>query len=195
MVELRQIRQLGLIGLIGGAFLSVYAIPDAFDPGTFSGEGTVAILYGAILIAILGLLFLGHIGLHLLHRDDYGLLGRVSFLIVSLGFVLSLTGFFVGYVLGQGNFDLFGITDGAFILAIASLLILILFGSMPLGYAVYRTGVLPRYGPLALIVSIPLGIIGLALLNAYGFVGLISPYGVGWIVLGYTIWSYSGPIS
>lgn len=191
MVQPHQIRQLGLVGLISGAFLSVYAIPDAFDPGTFSGEGAIAILYGEILIAILGLLFLGYIGLHLLHRDRYGLIGRGSFFIVALGFVLCLTGFFIGYVLGQGNFDLFGVPDGAFILAIASLILLILFGSIPLGYAVYRAGILPWYGPLALIVSIPLGIIGLALLNAYGFVGLISPYGIGWIILGYTIWSYS----
>lgn len=112
-------------------------------------------------------------------------------MIVSLGFLLTLTGFFIGYVLTRGNFDLFGVTDGAFILAILSLILLILFGSIPLGYAVYRVHILPRYAPLALIISIPLGIAGLVLLSAYGFVGLISPYGVGWIVLGYAIWTYS----
>lgn len=181
---------MGLVGLLGGAIFSVYAIPDAFDPETFSGTGDTAVLYGHVLLVPLIFFLVGVVGLHRYHKDTYGRLGRASFYAVASGLILMISGFFYGYVLRRGQFDIFGIEDGAFIVSMLSFFVLVVLGSIPLGYATYRARLLPSVAPLALILSVPIGFATLAVTNAYGFVGLVTPYGLGWVILGYYLWSH-----
>lgn len=180
--------------MLGGALLAVYGIPDALDPGTFSGTGPIAMMYGQFLMIPLIFILIGAIGLHRLHRGTYGRLGRWSFYSVAFGLVIMVTSSFYGYVITGGTFELFGIRDGAFIVFILSFFTLVLLGSIPLGYAYYRANVLPSIGPVLLVLSIPVGFSLLVVLDAvlnWGgpYVGLVTPYGIAWLVLSYQLWS------
>lgn len=185
---------MGLVGLLGGAILAVYGIPDALDPGTFSSTGATAVLYGQILVIPLIFLLVGVIGLHWFHEDTYGRLGRWSFYAVALGLVLMVSMAFYVYVITRGRFDLFGIEDGAFMVFILSYFVLVLLGSIPLGVACYRAGVLPTIGPLLLTLAGPVGfgifVVLAAVLNWGGpFIGVTTPYGIAWVVIGYQLWT------
>lgn len=197
MVAIHKVRQAGLVGLLGGAILAVYGIPDALDPGTFSGTGATAVLYGQVLMVPLVLLLVGLVGLYWLHEDAFGPLGRWSATTVALGLALMIASAFYGYVVTGGTFELLGVEDGAFIVLILSFFVLVLIGSIPLGYATLRAGVLPRRGPWALMLAAPVGFAVFAVLAGvlqWGgpFVGVTAPYGVAWIIVGNDLWSRPG---
>lgn len=189
--------QLGLAGMFGGLLLAVYGVPDVLDPATFSGSSTTATVYGLLLALPMVGVLAGVVGLWRYHEDTFGRLGRWSTAAVALGLVLLVLALLWGYGVTGGTFALFGVPDAAFVVMVLSLLVLVLCGSIPLGYATYRAGRLPPAAPLALLASVPLGVAGFAVLlvvleSGGPYVGLLLPYGVAWTLLGHRLWRAVG---
>lgn len=185
--------QLGLAGMLGGLLLAVYGIPDVLDPATFSGSSATATVYGLLLVVPMVGVLAGVVGLRRYHEDTFGRLGRWSAAAVAVGLVLVVLALLWGYGVTGGTFALFGVPDAVFVVMVLSLLVLVLGGSIPLGYATYRAGRLPPAAPLALLASVPLGFAAFAVLlsvfeSGGPFVGLLFPYGVAWTLLGHRLW-------
>ena len=181
----------GLAGGVGGALFALYAIPDLVDPGTFSGSGRTAFVYGAFLVVPLALMLIGLVGLHARLRAETGRLERAGYALSLFGFGVALLAELYGYGVAGGEFDLLGIGDGYFVVFVLSLFV-VLAGSALVGVAGWRAGVEPRPG-FALFAASVLGVPLLFVLSetAIGtpFVALTVPYGTAWALIGFHLWS------
>jgi hypothetical protein len=167
------IRWSGLASLVGGAlWVAVFAVhawglssgpAEGPPPVSFVGLG----LPGLLAVLLIGSGFVG------LDRPSwrrngggYGRLGRI-------GFDLVLLAVFVLFVSSSSrNIGLIG----AFLLMV---------GSVMVGVAALRTGLLPRWGATALVV----GSLAFVLFNDEGArVWLAVPYGAAWMAVGYLMW-------
>lgn len=186
-----RVRQYGMAGLVGGVLLALYTIPDLIDPGTFSGTGSLALVYGAFIIVPLVLMLLGLLGLHARLRLETGRLERLGYYVSLLGFVAAILAELYGYGLVETGFDPFDSGDIYFIVFILSLFALII-GSAIIGVTGLREGVGPRVGFALFLLSL-LGIPLVFVLSdtAIGtpFVAITLPYGAAWTVVGYHLWS------
>lgn len=183
--------QLGLSGVFGGLLLAGYGVSDVVDATTFGGQSPAATVYGLLLaVPVVGVLA-GVVGLGRFHEDTFGRLGRWSAGAVALGLVV--LALLWGYGVTGGTFALFGVPDAAYVILVLDLLVLVQGGSVPLGYATYRAGLLRPAAPLTLLASVPLGFAAVAVLlevPAPGgpYVGLLFPYRIAWTLLGHRLW-------
>jgi hypothetical protein len=124
-----------------------------------------------VVLFVISLLLLaaGLVGLHTLHKDSYGLLGRVGFYLAvaavaarALGAVVFLTGSSaLEWISFPGTLGM-------------------LVGLVIYGFATLQARVLPRWYGLALIVSMPISLP----LAVYG----TALFGLILVVLGYALW-------
>jgi hypothetical protein len=135
------------------------------------------------------LLLMGLKGFHAIHRRSYGWLGRVGLLVSFAALVVAFAG---------GAFEMMNMASAGTASTLANLALIVGFfilawGSALLGLAI--TGTLrdpPLYlGGLLLTIAVPLGLLFVfvtgAAWNLEFWVGLIVPYGVAWMVLGYAL--------
>ena len=118
-----------------------------------------------ILLVVVGL-----VGFHELQRGSYGRIGRAGFYTVVVASLIQVVGL-VGFLLGSMALEWLILVGG-----LGSLVGFVLYGA-----ATLRTGVLPRWCGVAIIVvlpaSIPLG----------EYASLL--FGIVWLALGYVLWS------
>ena len=131
-------------------------------------------LVGAFLVVALTGTLLGLVGLHARQATSYGELGGAGFVLALAGGSVMLVGLVLVFLgLGIGSFaQFFG-------------LLMLVMGLVLLGVATLRTGTLPRWCGMALIVA------ATALLVLVGYGGNIV-FGAVWLGLGYVLWSGRG---
>lgn len=154
----------------------------------FGTHGEVYATYGKVFFLVYLLFMIGLVSLHA-RLDGYaGRLERRGFQIVLLGLVMNLMGNVADYWFGDEilHESLRGLI---FTLGTGLGTLVYVIGSVLLGVAILRTRVLPRWSGWTLITAPTLGIVlGLWLVEHLPS-ALVLPVGLGWILLGYTLWS------
>lgn len=120
------------------------------------------------------------------HKGSYGRLGTVGVVVVFVGYALTFFGSAPAVLLsadGSRGLILAG-QDLEFLGALVAGL-----GAILLGIALWRARSAPRVAALLLVVALPVGITGVVLMSALGFVniaGLLLTvlYGGAWMMLG-----------
>ncbi len=151
--------------------------------------------YNRSMPVVLVLLLVGLAGAHALQRRTYGWLGTAGFAVASIGLVAMIVGNVAEFwAFTEESYGIGPLRDAAW--AVFGLGLLAFYiGSVLFGIATLRGRVLPRLGALLLLVWFPVGFVVSGLLQLAGlpedlsFSGLTGLCGVGWMILGYAIWS------
>jgi hypothetical protein len=186
-------RRGGLAGVVGGALWALTPLREPLLGGRFP-EDPVFRPYNLVLLVIVALLAASLLALRVRYGGSYGRLGTAGVVVIFLGYALLFFGSFPAVLLspeGQRGLILAG-QDVGFLGALVAG-----FGAVTLGVALWRTRTAPRAGALLLIVALPVGIAGVLLVSALGFVDaaglpLTVLYGGAWIVLGLHLGSQRG---
>lgn len=157
-----------------------------------TAEGNRAVLgltegnYRAILNPTLLLIALGLFGLYRVHKSRLNTLGLIGFWVTGM----SLTAWLIGNVLEFGLFGVLFWPYGWGVVLVATLGISI--GLVLLGFEFLKAKLL---APWSRSLPIIIGVISLAgfFISKPGMV-FIS-FGIGWILLGYALWSYETGLS
>lgn len=179
-------------GLVGGAgwVLFPWGTPftEAEEGVPAAGEVVSAIYFGLLLVAPALLLLVGLAALDAHHRGHYGRLGTAGALVTALG----LGAMFTGLAWEMTTISASGETSAIGHAIWMPGFLVLLPGSILLGAAVWRSGVLPRARlvglllvlviPISIVVAIVGGMI-FAESNTGFWLGLTLPYGLVWIVL------------
>ena len=196
MPRQRMIRYGGPAAMLGGAlylitFGMVYLIYDLFAEqakGTFFGDHAFIHMFDTPMFIFL---LLGALALYLRQRGDFGLAGKAGLYLTAFGFALGAVGGAMIVVVGLtvGDEATMGVLD-----MIAHLLSHVFYalGSVLLGIATYRAGILPRTA------AILMGVGPIWLFAMFGagfnqsFLLLLPPVAataLGWMWLGYALFS------
>lgn len=187
------VRDLGSVGMLGGALLTVYALPDLVAPITFSLTGGPARLYGLLLLAPLCCLVVGHVALRTARSDDLGRIARTALRGSELGTALAAAGVAAYFGLSIGTVA--GVTDAAFLCVVLGL-----FGALccscAFGAARLRTAGIAM--PAAALFAAPLVTafalaVSLATALPIRFAVVSVPYGVAWTLTGYHLFDSGRP--
>jgi hypothetical protein len=197
LVSASLIRWSGLALLVAG-LLSAGVVP--FHPSDADPGGVLSPLWLPIhlLFALAFVLSLfGLVGLHLRQADKAGVLGLVGFVLtfaasaVLVGVLIILEAYILPAIaaseaapkLLDSAGPLFGGGLGQLILIVSSVMAL---GSILLGAAIIRAGVLPRWAGVLLIAGAPLAAFWPPLPQIAGTIGIIL-FGLGYAWLGYAL--------
>ncbi len=184
----------GSAAVLGGAlylvtFGMVYLIYDLFaeqTKGTFVGSHAFIHMFDTPMFVFL---LLGAVALYLRQRSSFGLLGKAGFYLTALGFLLGAVGGAMIVVVGlaAGDRATMGILD-----MIAHMLSHVFYalGSILLGIATFRAGILPKAGAILMAIG-PVWLFAMfgAGLNQ-SFLLLLPPVvstALGWMWLGYAL--------
>jgi hypothetical protein len=147
--------------------------------------------YNLALLVIVVLLAAGLLALRARYKGSYGRLGAAGVVVVFVGYAMMFFGSLPAVVLSpEGSRGLIQAgQDLGFLGALVAGL-----GAVPLGIALLRARSAPRAGALLLIVALPVGIVGVIIVSAVGFVNIAGLpltvlYAGAWIVLGGQLWS------
>ena len=188
------IRWSGLVGMVCGALWALWYV-GAYFVGWAPTSKPEYETYNRLMTIVLLLLLVGLAGAHTLQRSINGWLGTIGFVLASLGLVVMIAGnvtefwAFTEEAYGSDslrNFGWMGFGLGQLTPYI---------GSVLFGVATLRARMLPRLGALLLLVWFPAGMMMSGLLQlasvpeALAFSGLTGLCGLGWIILGYALWS------
>lgn len=149
----------------------------------FAGSGLLrlalpeALLAEALFAFAFVPMLVGLAGFHALHRDDYGVMGRVGFYTVVVATVVRVLG---AVALLSGSSALGWLVEGQGIYEAVSLIIMAGFALY--GAATLRASTLPRWCGIGLVVGLPVTI---PLDHVWG----AMLFGVLWLGLGYVLWS------
>lgn len=190
----RLIRYAGPAAMLGGAlyiatFGMVYVIYGLFPDrtgGTFLGEHA---FIHAFEVPMYVFLLLGATGLYLRQRDRFGLAGKAGFYLTAFGFALGAVGGAMVLVIGPlaGDGATAGFPD---LVAHALSHVFYAAGSVLLGIATYRAGVLPKE-PAVMAGVGPAWQLALFFTGAERSFTLLLPPSVltalGWMWLGYAL--------
>ena len=183
MSSLDLIRWGALAALVAGAALIVEGLltlvgpeqgPEAVGSPFFYLSNVVFVI---AFIGILG----GLIGLHARQAPSYGKIGRAGLVASLIGIALMLLTTVISMAAAGRPIGIVGAIFG-----IAFLVTLV--GFVLYGAATLQAKVLPRWGGVALIVTLPVSIV----LSGYGGNAL---FGLMWLALGYVLWSQRGTTS
>lgn len=191
-----RVRSLGLVGLVGGLLWALWPFGTPFVLAGSDAPDTLGIAYGASFVIPAALILVGLWGIHAIHTGTYGRLGVVGTVVsavavAAMGIGLALDA--VGLGLFLDRLSVAGHTG--FLLGFLALVI----GSIVLGAAIYRASRLPRARlvGLWLAVAIPVGFVLQILIalagipepgeDFYFWMGLLTTYGIAWVVLGFTL--------
>ncbi len=158
----------GAFGLmLGGVVWLVLGLSNVFGYlQAIPGREDVVLLIVALLLTAVGL-----VGLDVLQRRSYGLLGRVGFYVALASLAVRALGAGI-YLAGSSALQWISYPWGT---------IAMMVGFVAYGVATLRAGVLPRWYGLALIISMPVSLP----LATYG----TALFGLILVVLGYALWS------
>ncbi len=185
MASTTSIRWGGFAGMAGGAIWALTPLREPLLGGRFP-EHPVFRPYNLVLLVITALLAAGLLALLVRYGGSYGRLGTAGVVVIFAGYAMLLLGSTPAVLLsaeGSRGLILAG-QDLGFLGALVAGV-----GAVLLGIALWRTRSAPRVGALLLIVALPVGIVGVILVSAVGFVDIAGLpltvlYGGAWIVLG-----------
>ena len=157
----------------------------------FLGFGTyeeVYATYGKVFFLVYLLFLLGLVGLLVRVGEHAGRSGKWGFRLAFIGLAMNLIGNVGDYWLGR---EVLGQPLWGMSFAIGTLLgtLVYMVGSVVLGGVILRTSVLPRRGGWTMIFAPTLGIVLGLLLIVHLPSALVLPLGLGWVLVGHTLWS------
>jgi hypothetical protein len=201
MSSSRLIRWSGLALLLAGLLV---AIPILFHPSDADPQAVLNSIWvpvHSLFVSGAVLMLFGLIGFYASQIERAGGLGLIGFILTFIGnalivFVLALEAFVIPVIAanaaGQALLDpagpLFGGLLGLVLLLMAGIFAL---GTILLGIATFRAGMLPRWAGVLLAVGGPLLAFWPPLPQMLGTIGGVL-VGVSFIWSGYTIWAGSG---
>lgn len=175
----------GLAGMVGGALWALTPLRQPLLGGSFP-EHPVFRPYNLVLLVIVVLLAAGLLALRVHHKGSYGRLGAAGVVVVFVGYAMMFFGSLPAVLLSaDGSRGLIRAgQDLGFLGALVAGV-----GAVLLGIALLRARTASRVGALLLIVALPVGIVGVFIVAAAGFVNIAGLpltvlYGGAWIVLG-----------
>ncbi|MDP9458672.1 MAG: DUF973 family protein [Actinomycetota bacterium] len=157
-------RRGGLAAIVGGALWAITPLREPLLGGSFPG-------YLAVLLAM------GLLALHARYKGSYGRLGTAGVFVIFGGYALMFLGSIPAVVFTEEG-PLTLIRTGQDLGFLGALVALV--GAFLLGLALWRSRAASRLGALLLIVSLPVGLLGVILLSAIGFE---DAAGLPWTVL------------
>jgi hypothetical protein len=181
----RLVSDAGSIGMLGGASLAVYGVPDLFFPIVFRLTGPVSRMYALLLVPPLACIAVGHVALWSATDDRAGRLA----LLAAVG-SLTLSGASVVCYFGLSVTTVAGLVDAPFLG-----LLLGVCGAVGSDMAFWLSGrVTATERPAS---GLALAVAPLATLGWLGAVAVTPlrlrfavvsvPYGLAWLVLGYRL--------
>ena len=175
----------GLASMVGGALWALTPLREPLLGGRLP-EDPVFRPYNLVLLIMAVLLAVGLSALRARYKGSYGRLGTGGVVTVFVGYALMFLGSVPAVVLSPGGSRglIMAGQDLGFLGALVAGL-----GAVLLGIALLRLRSAPRVGALLLIAALPVGILGVILVSALGFVDIAGLpltvlYGGAWIVLG-----------
>jgi hypothetical protein len=181
----RPVSDAGSVGMLGGALLAVYGVPDLFFPIIFRLTGPVSRMYALLLVPPLACIAVGHVALWQATADTPGRLA-------IRGALCSLALTTVGLVcyFGLSITTLAGVVDAPFLGILAGLC-----GTLGSGAAFGLSGRLAardRGASGRLLVVAPLiTLLALVLVVVtplrLSFAAVSTPYGLAWVAIGYRL--------
>jgi hypothetical protein len=188
----KYIRSSGLASMLGGVLLSGLFAVILFVPESIGAPFIALFLY--VWVSLIA----GLIGLHARQKGHYGAAKWLAW----IGLVLTMIGPLQSVLLGLLPFFLMGF--GLVLMSITTAFLIMGFGLVLMGIAAIKANVL-RWKALPLV----MGVLGIAAWYAYqtaaqlgsddsllwniGVQALVTFFGAGWVLLGYTLWSGKGP--
>ncbi|MBV0901032.1 hypothetical protein [Haloarcula salina] len=187
------VRDLGSVGMLGGALLTVYGLPDLLVPIAFSVTSGTARLYGLLLLPPLCCLVAGHVALRAARSDELGRVARTALRGSELGTAVAAVGVAAYFGLSIGTVA--GVTDAAFLCVVlgltGALCCSCAFGAARL----WTAGALTPEAALCaapLVTAFALAV-SLATPLPIRFAALSVPYGVAWTLVGYHLFDSGRP--
>jgi hypothetical protein len=171
--------------MVGGALWALTPLREPLLGGRFP-EHPVFRPYNLVLLVITVLLAVGLWALRARYKGSYGRLGTAGVVVVFVGYALMFLGSVPAVVLStEGSRGLIMATQDLGFLGV----LVAGVGAVLLGIALLRTRLAPRAAALLLILALPVGILGVILVSALGFVDIAGLpltvlYGGAWIVIG-----------
>ena len=158
---------------------------------TFGDRVDVLRIWGRTGLLIYLLFLVGLLGLHTRERGHRGRLESLGFQLARVGVVMNVGGNIADYWLGRALLgqELWG--AGFMIGTILGTLVYTM-GAVLLGSAIVRTGALPRWTGAVLILAPLLGVSMLFWGVRYIPANFILGNSIGWVVVGYILWSDKG---
>lgn len=185
------VRWCGLAAMLGGALWVIGTLIHASKPrGCIAQECASrpmresGLLDGTLMLLSLLLFAAGAVGLVILARrlGRFGKMGNAGVFIGAVGAALLVISGLIQAIFFGGDFPLMPYFVIPGVLALIA-------GFVPLGIAILRAGVLPRWAALLLIVG-ALAMLGFNEQTALALMAV--PLGVAWAALGYALWSGVG---
>ena len=183
------IRWGGLVAMVGGVLWALWYVGVSLVGGV--GYGT----YNRLMPVVLLLLAVGLVALHAAQKGSTGLLGRLGLVVALVGLVVMIAGNVVEFWgFSEEAYGPDSLRNSAW-MAFGLGLFAFYIGTVLFGVDTLRAGELPRFGALLLLIWFPAGLVVSSLLQLLGvpeglaFSGLTGLVGVGWLVLGYAVWS------
>lgn len=173
-------REYGVLAAIGaGVLLAVAPLPTMMVENRLIN----AVYLLPLLLLMAGLPALGA-------QTNRDIAGNIGYWVSFTGVVVSSIGSVLEAVFAPGTLAEWNLVGGVVFFVGVYLLLL---GGLFLGVGLLRTSTLSRVGPLLLVVSLPLAVIGLRGFNAMGlqeinWIPVSVPYGMAWLVLGIAMW-------
>jgi hypothetical protein len=185
----------GIAAMLGGALWTLTPLrQEIFGGGRFP-ESPIFRPYNFVVEVITMLLIVGLVTLHARHKRTYGRLGTAGVVVIFGGYALGLVGGIPAVLFpSDGLRDIIMLGQDLGFLAV----LVTGSGAILLGIALWRARAVPRLGALLLIISLPVGLPGVIVLQAIGLVdspglALTVPYGGAWIILGYRLRAEDAP--
>jgi len=183
------VRDLGSVGMLGGALLTVYGLPDLLVPIAFSVTSGAARLYGLLLLPPLCCLVVGHVALRAARSDDLGRFSRTALRGSELGTALAAVGVAAYFGLSVGTVA--GVTDAAFLCVVLGLTAALCCGFAFGAARAWTAGALTPEAALfvaPLVTAVALAV-ALATALPIRFAAVSVPYGVAWTLVGYDLFA------
>ena len=187
----RYVRVSGLASMLGGVLLSGLFIVILFVPEYFGSPLVALFLY--VWVSLLA----GLLGLHARQKGHYG----ATKWLARMGLILAVIGPLQSVFLGLLPFLVMGF--GLVLVGITTALLVMGLGLVLIGIATIKANVLHRRA-----LPLLMGLLGVAVWCVYeatmqagvgapwfwkiGVQTLVTFFGAGWVLLGYTLWSSKG---
>ncbi len=189
MASLALIRMGGLAAMLGGTLWALWYVG-----ASLVGSGAYE-TYNRLMPAVLVLLAVGLLAFYAVQNASHGWVGRVGFVVAVVGLVVMIAGNMVEFwTFSEEAYGPDSLRNSAW-MAFGLGLFTFYIGTVLFGVDTLRAGELPRFGALLLLIWFPVGLVVSGLLQLVGvpeglaFSGLTGLLGVGWVVLGYAVWS------
>ncbi len=178
-----------LAAVLGGTLWALWYV------GAFLVRNGAYETYNRLMPAVLVLLAVGLLAFYAAQSAGHGWVGRAGLVVALVGLVVMIAGNVVEFwAFNEEAYGPDSLRNSAW-MAFGLGMFTFYVGTVLFGIDTLRARMLPRSGVLLLMIWFPAGMVVSGLLQLVGvpetlaFSGLTGLLGIGWVVLGYAVWS------